>query len=71
MMLNLTNSMICSRCLLLTVCIVFSPKMLSPVIQFLFIDFIPFVYEQETYVVYVPILIIILHALSTKIIEYN
>jgi hypothetical protein len=53
------------------VCIVFSPKMLSPVIQFLFIDFISFLYEQETYVVYAPIFIIILHALSVKIIEYN
>jgi hypothetical protein len=50
------------------VCIVFSPKMLSPVFQFLFIDFISFLYEQETYVVYAPILIIILHALSVKII---
>ena len=53
------------------VCIVFSPKMLSPVIQFLFIDFISFLYEQETYVMYAPILIIILHALYVKIIEYN
>ena len=53
------------------VCIVFSPKMLSPVFQFLFINFISFLYEQETYVVYAPILIIILHALSVKIIEYN
>jgi hypothetical protein len=44
------------------VCIVFSPKMLSPVIQFMFIDFISFLYEQETYVVYAPILIILLHA---------
>jgi hypothetical protein len=43
------------------VCIVFSPKMLSPVIQFMFIDFISFLYEQETYVVYAPILIILLH----------
>jgi hypothetical protein len=53
------------------VCIVFSPKMLSLVIQFLFIDFILFLYEQETYVVYAPILIICLHTLSIKIIEYN
>jgi hypothetical protein len=30
-----------------------------------------FLYEQETYVVYAPILIIILHELSVKIIEYN
>jgi hypothetical protein len=41
------------------VCIVFSPKMLSPVIQLLFIDFISFLYKQETYVVYVPILTIL------------
>jgi hypothetical protein len=34
------------------VCIVLSPKMLSPVFQFLFIDFISFLYEQETYDVY-------------------
>jgi hypothetical protein len=53
------------------VCIVFSPKMLSPVFEFLFIDFISFLYEQETYVMYAPILIIILHALYVKIIEYN
>jgi hypothetical protein len=44
------------------VCIVFSPKMLSLVIQFLFMDFISFLYEQETYVVYAPILTILLHA---------
>jgi hypothetical protein len=44
------------------VCIVFSPKMLSPVIRFLFIDFISFLYEQEIYVVYALILIIFLHA---------
>jgi hypothetical protein len=43
------------------VCIMFSPKMLSPVIQFLFIDFISLLYEQETYVVYAPILTILLH----------
>jgi hypothetical protein len=34
------------------VCIMFSPKMLSPTVQFLFMDFISFLYEQETYVVY-------------------
>jgi hypothetical protein len=44
------------------VCIVFSPKMLSPFIQFLFMDFISFLYEQETYVVCAPILTILLHA---------
>jgi hypothetical protein len=44
------------------VCIVFSPKMLSPVIQFLFMDFISLLYEQETYVMYAPILTILLHA---------
>jgi hypothetical protein len=43
------------------VCIVFSPKMLSSVIKFLFMDFISFLYEQETYVVYAPIFIILLH----------
>jgi hypothetical protein len=42
--------------------IMFSPKMLSPVVQFLFMDFISFLYEQETYVVYAPILTILLHA---------
>jgi hypothetical protein len=45
--------------------------MLSPVIQFFFIDFISFLYEQETYVVYAPTFIILLHVLSVKIIEYN
>ncbi len=45
---------------ILTVCIVFSPKMLSPVIQFLFIDFISLIYEQETYDVYELTLIIML-----------
>jgi hypothetical protein len=44
------------------VCIVFSATMLSPVIPFLFMDFISFIYEQETYVVYVPILTTLLHA---------
>jgi hypothetical protein len=48
------------------VCIVFSPKMLSPVIQFLFMDFISFFYEQETYDMYAPILIILLHASFCK-----
>jgi hypothetical protein len=43
------------------VCIMFSPKMLSLVVQFLFMDFILFLYEQETYVVYVPKLTILLH----------
>ena len=51
--------------------IMFSPKMLSLVVQFLFMDFISFLYEQETYVVYAPILIIILYAPSVKIAEYN
>jgi hypothetical protein len=44
------------------VCIMFTPTMLSPVVQFLFMDFISYLYEQETYVVYVPILTILLHA---------
>jgi hypothetical protein len=43
------------------VCIMFSPKMLSLVIQFLFMDFISYLYEQETYVVYALILTILLH----------
>jgi hypothetical protein len=34
--------------------------------MFLFIDFISFLYEQETYVVYALILIIMLHTLSIK-----
>jgi hypothetical protein len=36
--------------------------MLSPFIQFLFMDLISFLYEQETYVVCAPILTILLHA---------
>jgi hypothetical protein len=40
------------------VCIMFSPMMLSPVVQFLFMDFISYLYEQETYVVYALILTI-------------
>jgi hypothetical protein len=44
------------------VCIMFSPKILSPVVPFLFMDFISLLYEQETYVVYAPILTILLHA---------
>jgi hypothetical protein len=40
----------------MTVCVMF-----SLVIQFLFIDFISFLYEQETYVVYALILPILLH----------
>jgi hypothetical protein len=35
--------------------------MLSLVVQFLFMDFISFLYEQETYVVYTLILTILLH----------
>jgi hypothetical protein len=45
----------------MTVCIMFSPMMLSPVVQFLFMDFISYLCEQETYVVYVLILTILLH----------
>jgi hypothetical protein len=45
-----------------SVCIVFSATMLSQVIQFLFMDFISFIYEQETYVVYAPIPTTLLHA---------
>jgi hypothetical protein len=43
------------------VCIMFSPMMLSPVIQFLFMVFISYVCQQETYVVYALILPILLH----------
>jgi hypothetical protein len=43
------------------VCIMFSPMMLSPVVQFLFMDFISYLYEQETYVVYALILTILSH----------
>jgi hypothetical protein len=43
------------------VCIMFSPMMLSPVVQFLFMDFNSFLYEQETYVVYALKLTILLH----------
>jgi hypothetical protein len=39
----------------------FSPMMLSLVVQFLFIDFISYLYEQETYVVFALILTILLH----------
>jgi hypothetical protein len=40
--------------------------MLSRVFQFLFNDLISFLYEQETYVVYALILIIMVHILSIK-----
>jgi hypothetical protein len=52
--------------LMLTVCIMFSPYMLSPVYLFLFIDLISLLYEQETYDVYALILIIMVHTLSIK-----
>jgi hypothetical protein len=52
--------------LMLTVCIMFSPYMLSPVFQFLFIDLISLLYEQETYDVYALILIILVPTLSVK-----
>jgi hypothetical protein len=45
----------------MTMCTMFSPMMLSPVVQFLFMDFNSFLYEQETYVVYALILTILLH----------
>jgi hypothetical protein len=45
------------------VCTMFSPMMLSPVVQFLFMDFISFLYEQETYIVYALILTVLLHDL--------
>jgi hypothetical protein len=48
------------------VCIVFSLYMLSPIFYFLFINLISLLYEQETYDVYVLILIIMLHTLSIK-----
>jgi hypothetical protein len=43
------------------VSIMFSPKILSPFVQLLFMDFISFLYEQKTYVVYALILTIPLH----------
>jgi hypothetical protein len=52
--------------LMLTVCIMFSPYMLSPVFQFLFIDLISLLYEQETYDVYALIHIIMVHIISVK-----
>jgi predicted metal-dependent enzyme (double-stranded beta helix superfamily) len=48
------------------VCIMFSPYILSPVFQFLFIDLISLLYEQETYDVYALILTIMLHTFSVK-----
>jgi hypothetical protein len=53
------------------VCIIFSPMVLSPVLQFLFMDFISFLYEQETSIVYVPLLTILFTTFSVKIVEYN
>jgi hypothetical protein len=54
------------------VCIMFSPMMLSPVVQFLFMDFISFLYEQETYVVYALIYLLFYYMISSvKIVEYN
>jgi hypothetical protein len=57
----LTNSMTYSQCVLMTVFVMFSPMMLSLVFQFLFMDFISYLCEQETYVVYALILPILLH----------
>jgi hypothetical protein len=48
------------------VCIMFSPYMLSPVFQFLFIDLILLLYELETYNVYALIPIIMLHTFAVK-----
>jgi hypothetical protein len=45
------------------VCTMFSLMMLSPVVQFLFMDFISFLYEQETYIAYALILTVLLHDL--------
>ena len=53
--------MTCSQYVLLTECVMFSPIMLSPIVQFLFMDFISCLCEQETYVVYALILPILLH----------
>jgi hypothetical protein len=55
--------MTCSQYVLLTECVMFSPIMLSPIVQFLFMDFISCLCEQETYVVYALILPILLHDL--------
>jgi hypothetical protein len=51
--------------------IMFSPMMLSPVVQFLFMNFISYLYEQETYVMYALILTIYYMIFSVKIVEYN
>jgi hypothetical protein len=45
--------------------------MLSLVFQFLFMDFISYLCEQETHVVYVLILCILFHDFSVKFIEYH
>jgi hypothetical protein len=49
---------------LMIVCVIFSPMMLSLVFQFLFMDFISYLCEQEIYVVYAPILPILLYDFS-------
>jgi hypothetical protein len=49
---------------LMIVCVIFSPMMLSLVFQFLFMDFISYLCEQEIYVVYEPILPILLYDFS-------
>jgi hypothetical protein len=48
------------RMVLMIMCVMFSPMMLSPVFQFLFMDFISYLCEQETYVLYVLMLPILL-----------
>jgi hypothetical protein len=60
----LTNSMTCSYGDLMTVCDMFSPMLLSLVMQFLFMDFISYFFEQDTYFVYALILPILLHDFS-------
>jgi hypothetical protein len=48
----------------MTMCVMFSPMMLSPVLQFLFMNFISYFCEQDTHVVYVLIIPILLHDFS-------
>jgi hypothetical protein len=59
------------RMFLMTFCVMLSPMMLSSVFQFLFMDFISYLCEQETYVVCALILPILLHDFYVKLIEYH
>jgi hypothetical protein len=55
----LTNSMTCSQGILMTVCVMFPPILLSPVMQFVFMVVTSHFCEQDTYVVYALILILL------------